>query len=131
MVRCRNRYSGLYWLPALTDETRYDGNSRTFHINLQIIVKNLSPSKLAIGLEIDGPTGTTTEGWWYQNKIHGRSTAVGYLAGARDVVAATDANSYVFFGGPEIVRNVQQKAFSRASHANESSPLAPCGMSWT
>jgi YidC/Oxa1 family membrane protein insertase len=97
-----------YWLPRLDDSTRFDFGSRTFHINLQIIVKNLGNDKQSLALELDGPTGTPTEGWWYQNKIHGRQAAIGYLAGARDIVGETAANSYAFFGGPEIVANVQK-----------------------
>ena len=75
---------------------------------MQVIVKNLGDAEQSLALQLDGPTGTPTEGWWYQNKIHGRQSAFGYLAGARDVAGQTAANSYAFWGGPEIVTNVQK-----------------------
>jgi YidC/Oxa1 family membrane protein insertase len=51
----------------------------------------------------------TTEAWWYTMKIHGRSSAIGYLAGARDVVGSTEHESFVFFGGPEIVDAAEEQ----------------------
>lgn len=97
-----------YWLPALDDSTRFAHASRTYHLNLQIIVRNLSNQKQLLGLELDGPTGATTEGWWYQNKINGDSRKWGYTAGARDVVGSTSATPFVFYGCPEIVSNIQK-----------------------
>jgi YidC/Oxa1 family membrane protein insertase len=97
-----------YWLPKLDDATRNTVDSRTFHFNLQVIVRNLADQKQLLGLELDGPTGATTEGWWYQNKINGDSAKFGYTAGARDVVGSTAANSFYFYGCPEIVSNLEK-----------------------
>lgn len=97
-----------YWLPKLDDSNRHSTDSRTFHFNLQVIVRNLSEKKQLLGLELDGPTGATTEGWWYQNKINGDSGKFGYTAGARDVVGSTAANSFYFYGCPEIVANLEK-----------------------
>jgi YidC/Oxa1 family membrane protein insertase len=97
-----------YWLPQLDDSNRNSADSRSFHFNLQVIVKNLADQKQVLGIQLDGPTGATTEGWWYQNKINGDSGKFGYTAGARDVVGSTAANSFYFYGCPEIVANLEK-----------------------
>ncbi len=94
-----------YWLPKLTDSNRLLHSDRSFHINLELVVENSATAAQTVGFQLIGPTGTPTEGWWYQNKIHGRSTAFGYIAGARDVVGKTEGGGYVFWGGPEIISN--------------------------
>lgn len=94
-----------YWLPKLTDANRFLHSDRSFHINMELVVENTAAAAQTVGFQLIGPTGTPTEGWWYQNKIHGRSTAFGYIAGARDVVAKTEGGGYVFWGGPEIISN--------------------------
>lgn len=91
-----------YWLPT---PTALDDLEKNYHVNLQIEVQNLSDKPVATAMEIVGPTGTNIEGWWYQNKIHGRSSAVGYVAGARDVVGGSQADKFVFWGNAEIVKN--------------------------
>ncbi len=92
-----------YRLPKLTEDDVRKLDSRTFHLELEIEIKNESDQDMDLAYELDGPTGTSAETWWYANKIHGRQTAVFYTAGARDVVGATATNSYVFWGRPEIV----------------------------
>jgi YidC/Oxa1 family membrane protein insertase len=99
-----------YWLPKLSEADRVSKDSRSYHFNLQVIVRNLSDQKQTLGLELDGPTGATTEGWWYQNKINGDSAKFGYTAGARDVVGSTGSNSFMFFGCPEITANLEKPA---------------------
>ncbi len=90
-----------YWLPT---PSALDDLEKNYHVNLQIEVQNLSDKPVAASMEIVGPTGTNIEGWWYQNKIHGRSTAVGHVAGARDIVGGR-ADKFVFWGNAEIVKN--------------------------
>ena len=97
-------------LPKVPANESGDLNSRTFHIGLEIEIKNGSDQTQKLAYEIDGPTGLTAETWWYANKIHGRQTAIGYIAGARDIVGSNGINSYVFYGCPEIVKEAKKKA---------------------
>ena len=99
-----------YRLPKLTDDELRKLDSRTFHLELEIEIKNGSDQDLDLAYELDGPTGTSAETWWYANKIHGRQTAVFYTAGARDVVGGTATNSYVFWGRPEIVEDAKSSS---------------------
>ena len=100
------KISRTFWLPEVTEEERFDISARKTHIKTRIKIENQSETEQEIGFQLNGATGTPTEGWWYTMKIHGRSTAVGYMAGSRDVASSTEQNSYKFFGGPEIVKNV-------------------------
>ena len=97
-----------FYLPQIDDSNRSDIDSRSFHLDFEIEIKNESSQDLDLAYELDGPTGTSAETWWYANKIHGRQTAIGYTAGARDVVASTKANSYNFLGCPEIVTKAKK-----------------------
>ncbi|MEQ1903770.1 MAG: YidC/Oxa1 family insertase periplasmic-domain containing protein [Pirellulaceae bacterium] len=91
-------------LPTLDSAAASELNSRTFDLKFELIVRGPAGSPtFDLGVQLDGPTGATTEGWWYQNKIHGRSTALFYIAGARDVISSTVASSFNFKGCPEIV----------------------------
>lgn len=89
-----------YRLPQADDAN----DARSFHLGFEIEIQNGADTDLALSYELDGPTGTSAETWWYANKIHGRQMAIGYVAGARDVVASTGVNSYLFLGCPEIVK---------------------------
>jgi len=93
----------IYSLPDLPDEQIYELDSKTFHLNLTLEIRNESDQAQKLAYELDGPAGATTEAWWYTMKIHGRSSAIGYVAGARDVVGGNEDESFVFYGGPEIV----------------------------
>ncbi len=94
-----------YRLPTLPTEDIYNLDSRTFHLDLEIEIANQADQKQTLAYELDGPTGAPTETWWYAMKIHGRSTAIGYVAGARDVVGSNGKQPYVFYGTTEIVKN--------------------------
>lgn len=98
----------IYSLPSVPAEQIHDLASKTFHLNLTIEIRNESDQAQTLAYELDGPAGATTEAWWYTMKIHGRSSAIGYVAGARDVVGGNEDNSFVFFGGPEIVDGAQE-----------------------
>lgn len=101
-----------YSLPTLADgelddnEARLD--TRSFHLNMTLRIENGSDQAQKLAFELDGPTGLTTETWWYANKIHGRTTALFYIAGARDVVGSTAYEPYVFLGAPELIKSLQQ-----------------------
>ena len=97
-----------YRIPELSDEDVHDLSSRSFHLDLEFEVQNQSDIAQRIAYELDGPTGLTAETWWYANKIHGRQTALFYMAGARDVIGSTNANSYIFYGCPELVKGAQK-----------------------
>ncbi len=102
------RVSKSYTLQPVADNSIHAEGQRDFHFDLKLEIENLSDSKQQVTCQLDGPLGTPTETWWYQNKIHGRNSAIGYVAGARDVIASTAQNEFTFFGGPEIVANVQK-----------------------
>lgn len=78
---------------------------RSFHLDLEFEVRSASETDQTVAIRVGGPTGVTDEGWWYINKIHGRSTAVFYSAGFRDLVGASEGLGFRFLGGPEIVSN--------------------------
>ncbi len=94
-----------YWLEPVTPNSGADGQNRDYHVNFRLEVRTAADQPEAIAWELDGPTGLTTEGWWYQTKVHGRSQALFQTAGTRDVVSSTSDFNYRFFGGPEIVSN--------------------------
>ena len=83
---------------------------KDFHFLLEIEIENLSDAQQELCYQLDGPLGTPSETWWYQNKIHGRNWAIGYVAGARDVVGSSAQEDFTFFGGPEIVDNLTSSA---------------------
>ena len=97
-----------FGIPELLEENTHNLRSRSFHLDLEIEVQNKSEIAQRIAYELDGPTGLTAETWWYANKIHGRQTALFYMAGARDVIGSTNANSYIFYGCPELVKGAQK-----------------------
>ena len=97
-----------YRIPELSEEEIYDLSSRSFHLELEFEVQNKSDIAQKIAYELDGPTGLTAETWWYANKIHGRQTAIFYMAGARDVIGSTNSNSYIFFGCPELIKGAEK-----------------------
>lgn len=91
-----------YRIPKVNADDVYRLNSRTFHFDLDLEIENASEQPQKVAYELDGPTGSTLETWWYAHKIHGRSTALFASAGARDVIGSTEYESFVFYGAPEI-----------------------------
>ncbi|MDG2186280.1 MAG: YidC/Oxa1 family insertase periplasmic-domain containing protein [Mariniblastus sp.] len=94
-----------FTIPKISEEELENTSSKTFDILFDLEIQNHSASQQNVAFQLDGPTGTPSEGWWYQNKIHGRSSAIGYVAGARDIISSSEAEPFKFFGGPEIVKN--------------------------
>lgn len=97
-----------FWLEKLSPETIANLDSKSWDLKFELEIKNLAPNTMELAYELDGPTGLPTEGWWYQMKIHGRSTAIGSMAGARDVVGSSEGNSFVFISTPEVVKNAKK-----------------------
>ena len=80
--------------------------TKDFHFNLDFSIENTGSNEQNFAYQLDGPLGTPTETWWYQNKIHGGKWAIGYGAGARDVIGSTAAEEFTFYGGPQIASNM-------------------------
>ena len=97
-----------YKMPVLTPDQITNLDTRSFHLDFEIEIKNGSDVPHSLALEIDGPTGTTAETWWFANKIHGDQTAFFSMAGARDVIGSTSSDKFAFFGGPDIVKEIQR-----------------------
>ncbi len=97
-----------YSLNQLSPETVENQDSRSWHIGLDIEIKNESDKPGQVAWQLDGPTGLPIEGWWYQIKIHGGGSLFKSAAGARDVVASSKGKPFVFVGGPEIIKNSLQ-----------------------
>ncbi len=99
-----------FWLKPVPEDQIYDYDySKTFDIGFEIEIENGSDQDVELGYQLDGPTGLPTEGWWYQVKTHGRSTAIGSIGGARDIISSSKAEPFKFLGGAEIVSNVLKK----------------------
>ena len=81
LVRGPIKVTRTYWLPEIAEDDRYNLKARDSHVKTRIKIENLAGEPLDVAYELRGPTGTPTEGWWYVNKIHGRSSAVGYMLG--------------------------------------------------
>ena len=97
-----------YRLDGISDIRDHQAGVRDFHFDITLKIENQSATAATFTYQLDGPLGTPTETWWYQNKIHGRNTAVGYVAGARDVIGSTGQSEFTFFGGPELVSNKEK-----------------------
>ena len=93
----------IYSLTTVPEDQIHDLDSKTFHFNLTVEIRNKSDEAQTLAYELDGPAGATTETWWYAMKIHGRSSAIGYIAGARDVVGGNEENPFLFYSASEIV----------------------------
>jgi YidC/Oxa1 family membrane protein insertase len=72
----------------------------SYHVRLDIELKNTTDQAQSVGYRLDGPTGMPLEGWWYANKIS-RSHWFG-AAGLRDVVVRFDGHQVTQIDGPEI-----------------------------
>ncbi len=99
------RVAKTFTVPEIDPELLRNTDSPTFDLGFELSIENLSDAPVALAFQLNGPTGAPSEGWWYQNKIHGRSSAVGYIAGARDVIGSSPAEPFKFYGCPEIVKN--------------------------
>lgn len=89
-------------VPPKSAEVKGDFD-RSFHLNMDVEVRNLSTIPQDIGIKVLGPTGLPDEGWWYLTKIHGSATALFRSAGVRDVISKSRTPGTRFLGGPQIV----------------------------
>ena len=96
-----------YWLETFEASELADQSGRSWHLNLELEIQCRAESAVAVGYQLDGPTGASTEGWWYQIKINGSGSFTG-MAGARDVVGETLDGHYSFLAGPGLVANLKK-----------------------
>ena len=107
-IRGPIKVSKTYLLHDVAESSDPKSPARDFHFDLTFKIENQSAQSQEIAYQLDGPLGTPSETWWYQNKIHGRNSAIGFVAGARDVAGSTGQEDFTFFGGPEIVANLRK-----------------------
>ena len=101
-----------YELPVTSDGKKFqvikrfrlsNDPERKFHVYMDIEIRNLGDKPASVNYELCGPTGLPREGWWYQQKIHGGTWAIGRMAGARDITMGSVGNPFKFVSGPQIV----------------------------
>jgi YidC/Oxa1 family membrane protein insertase len=80
-----------YTLAPVPAESRGQENFPGYHLQLEIELRNVSAEPLLVSYRLDGPTGMTTEGWWYAHKI----SRTWSTAGLRDVVVRFDGRPVV------------------------------------
>lgn len=98
------RVSKTFRLAQLPEGESHDPMAPNYHFDMEVEIENLTEKSWDFGYRLNGPVGTSIEGWWYQVKVHGGTWKFFYGAGARDVLVSTDANSYTFYGRPQIVQ---------------------------
>lgn len=106
-------------LPRLEDGRQFQVVKRfslpedpaAFHVNMDLEIRNTGEAPATVNFDLWGPSGLPTEGWWYQQKIHGNTWAFFQMAGVRDILASTEAIPFRFFSGPEIVDDKESGAY--------------------
>ncbi|GEM_PF-196179 len=92
-----------YRLPEISAEDASNPAAEGYHVEMDLEIFNETGRVQELAYKLNGPVATSIEGWWYQIKLHGGFWNIGYSAGARDLVASTEADPYEFFGRGEIV----------------------------
>ncbi len=121
-----------YRLPVLEDGRKFQVVKRfslpperdAWHLNLEVEIRNVGDQPAQVWYELWGPAGLPTEGWWYQQKIHGNTWAIGRMAGARDILVSNLGQGFRFFSGPQIVTDRQNQAAGTLiiPHENDEMP---------
>ncbi|MCA9176923.1 MAG: YidC/Oxa1 family insertase periplasmic-domain containing protein [Planctomycetales bacterium] len=83
-----------------------DDNALRHHIEMSVDVRNVGGTPHKVALLVEGPNSVTSEGWWYQNKLHPRMFR---SAGARDVVSFTPGIGRIFRGTGEILSTAKKR----------------------
>ncbi|MBQ9455926.1 MAG: membrane protein insertase YidC [Thermoguttaceae bacterium] len=78
-----------YTLVQVEETQRRDESSPTYHLTLNITVKNVGTQDRTLAIQQDGPTGLLTEGNWFCSKA-GRGWG---MTGIRDVLIGFEGNS--------------------------------------
>lgn len=98
------RVTKTFRLPSVTGDEKSDPNVPAYHFDMEVAIENLTDKNWDLGYKLNGPVGTSIEGWWYQVKVHGGTWKFFYGAGARDVLVSTKENRYTFYGRPQITQ---------------------------
>ena len=77
----------------------------TYHVKLQVAIRNEGQDALPVAYRLDGPTGLPLEGWWYSTKLHPEMWAG---AGARDVAYKQAGLSHRLMGNPKIIGEAKE-----------------------
>jgi YidC/Oxa1 family membrane protein insertase len=92
----------LKQLPSKSGREESSATSRTHHIELTTLVRNLDDKPHSVALRQDGLNGVSLEGWWYPTKI---SPYFFNAAGARDVIVGDAFKSHSLVTTRQIVAN--------------------------
>ncbi len=79
-------------------------HAEAYQLLFEIEILNGADSDQQLAYQIDGPTGITTEGWWYLYKTHPSRFAA---AGARDVAWREASGRHELFVCSEITKNAK------------------------
>jgi YidC/Oxa1 family membrane protein insertase len=71
-------------LARVPDEKRRDSSHPSYHLTLEVEIRNTGKAARDVAYELDGPNGLPAEGWWYASKV-GRAWS---SIGLRDVIFA-------------------------------------------
>lgn len=93
-------------LVAQATDAQPDATAKSYHLVLELEIRNLSDEAQTVAYQLDGPTGLPLEGWWYTNKIHPKMFQ---SAGARDIGWDSVGRGYNLWGCPAIVSNVTKE----------------------
>lgn len=96
-----------YRLARTPAEQLADHNSRTYHLTLEIEIRNLGEVPQQVAYQLDGANGLPLEGWWYSNKTHPRRFST---VGARDIVWHTAKAGHNLIGAPQIYADAKKAA---------------------
>ena len=77
-----------------------------YRLSLEIAIHNLGDKEEWVGYQLDGPTGITTEGWWYSYKVHPSKFVA---AGARDVAWRAEGGKHRLFVGSQIAKQAEKE----------------------
>ncbi len=91
-------------VPELAEDEIQSRDAKSFDWDFDLKIENGSAKNQKIGYELKGPTGTPSETWWYSQKTHGDAYAISKIGGARDVLASTTYDDFIFYGCMEIVK---------------------------
>jgi len=69
-------------LARVPDEAHRDSSHPSYHLTLEVEIRNTGKLPRDVAYELDGPNGLPAEGWWYANKVSPHWGGIGL----RDVI---------------------------------------------
>jgi YidC/Oxa1 family membrane protein insertase len=97
-------FTKRYRLAQVTSDNDLKHQADGYRLTMQIEIQNLASSDQKIAYQIEGPTGITTEGWWYSYKTH---PARFVSAGARDIAWREQGEKHKLFVNSEITKTAK------------------------